>query len=271
MPFAEVDNGVIYYEVIGEGRWVVLIHGAWAHHRWWQCQIQELSKKYKILALDVRGHGKSTQLEKPYSILGFIRDLDSLFQKAGVDEMILIGWSMGGIISMQYCMDHPDRVKGMVLVATRALRNPMFRWRLRFQLLQTWLNLLMDFAGYSALDYTNRLEREVSTMLAPATPKQIVDWAKEDLSKNPRKNIVQVAKSLWDWEAGERLRTIQVPTLILVGRNDRQTPPALSQYIHSRIPGSRLTILEDCGHYLILERADRVNEEILEFLGEIGY
>ena len=224
MPLADVENGSIYYEVTGQGRWVVLIHGAWAHHGWWRCQIPELSKKYKVLALDVRRHGKSTKLARPYSVEGFTRDLESLFQKAGVNEIVLMGWSMGGIISMQYCMDHPHRVKGMVLVATRARKNPRFKWRLRIMQLQARISLFMDFADFDGFDYTRRLETEVSSMMAPSTPREIVDWAIQDLKDNPRENFTQVAKSLWDWEAEERLSTIQVPTLILVGRNDYQTP-----------------------------------------------
>jgi len=57
MPFVDVENGKLYYEIAGEGRWLVLTHGARATHEWWRCQVPELSKGYRVLSLDVRGHG----------------------------------------------------------------------------------------------------------------------------------------------------------------------------------------------------------------------
>lgn len=271
MPVVEVESGGLYYETSGKGRWLVLIHGAWATHQWWRWQVPELSQNYQLLALDVRGHGQSTSLEKPYSVDGFVKDLETLLNKIGVDEVALVGWSMGGIISMQYCLNNPSKVKALVLIATRGHRNPKMKLKVWLQKIQSHLSLMMDFADYEGFVYEDQVQKEVMSMLSPATAKEVVDWVMSDLTNNPRRNFLQVVKSLWDWEAGEKLKTISVPTLIMVGKKDDRTPPHFSHLLHQKIPNSKLVLVENCGHYLVLERPDIVNAEILRFLKEIGY
>jgi proline-specific peptidase len=271
VPFVEVEKGRLYYEINGEGRWLVLIHGAWASHEWWRWQVPELSHNYRVLSLDVRGHGQSSPLEEPDSVDNFAKDLETLLQKVGAAEVALVGWSMGGIISMQYYLDNPSRVKTLVLVATRGHRNPKMKLQLWLQQLQTRLSLMMDFADYEAVIYQDQVEKEVRSMLSPATPKEVIDWIMTDLTNNPRRNFFEVAKSLWNWEAGDRLAAINVPTLIMVGEEDNRTPPHFSRLLHEKIPNSKLVVVENCGHYLLMERPDIVNAEIIRFLKNAGY
>ena len=272
MPFVEVEKGRLYYEIRGRGRWLVLIHGAWANHEWWRWQVPELSKGYRVLSLDVRGHGQSSLLEKPDSVDSFAGDLETLLQKVGADEVTLIGWSMGCSISMQYYLNNPSRVKALVLIATRGgHQNWRLKLRVWLQHIQTQLNLMMDFAGYQGSTYQDQVQREVRSMLSPATPKEVVEWVITDLADNPRRNFFEVAKSLWNWKPGERLATINVPTLIMVGREDNRTPPEFSHRLHATIPNSKLVIVENCGHCVLLERPDIVNTEIIRFLKDAGY
>ncbi len=271
MPLAEVDSGRLYYEIYGEGQWLVLLHGAWANHQWWRWQIPELSRYYRVLALDVRGHGKSSPLEKPYSVAGFAQDLSLLLHKVGAKEVALVGWSMGGIISIEYSLNNPDKVKALILIATRGHRNPMMKLRVWFQSLQNRLSLMMDFADYEGFVYENQVIKEVKSMMSPITPPEVIDWVMADLINNPRRNFLEVAKSLWDWEAGEKLKTITVPTLIMVGDKDTRTPPRFSRLLHENIPNSQLKIIPNCSHFLALERPEIVNTEIIRFLKEIGY
>lgn len=120
MPFVEVEDGRLYYAVSGKGRPLVLIHGAWASHEWWRWQVPELSQSYQIIAVDIRGHGRSSRLEGAYSVDGFARDLEILLKKVGINETALIGWSMGGMISMHYCLQSPAKVKALTLIAPGA-------------------------------------------------------------------------------------------------------------------------------------------------------
>jgi pimeloyl-ACP methyl ester carboxylesterase len=279
VPFVEVEDGRLYYDVSGKGPSLVLIHGAWASHEWWRWQVPELSKDYQVLSVDVRGHGRSSPLKAAYSVDGFTRDLESFLQKVEIDQAVLVGWSMGGIISMEYCLNHPSKVRALILIATRGHRNPQMKRRIMFQYLQARLSLIMDFTSPRKYDRAaegfsgeqERVKREVENMLSPITPREAFDWVMADLTNNPRENYFEVAKSIWTWEAGEELKRINVPTLIMVGEKDSRTPPRFSHLLHAEIPNSKLVIVENASHCLALERPQVVNEEIIKFLKSLGY
>lgn len=275
MPFVDVKDGRLYYDVHGEGPPLVLIHGAWASHQWWRWQVPVLARDYKVFSLDVRGHGQSSPLKGVYSVEGFTKDLRSFLQKVEVDEPILIGWSMGGFISLQYSLDYPFSVKALVLIATQAHRNPRLKLRVLLALFQARLGLLMDFTAPRKYDrtakqfpygYQNLLKKQVKDMLSPHTPKEVFKWVMADLTNNPRENFLDVIKSIWNWEAGGQLKNIRIPTLILVGGKDNLTPPHFSRRIHEAIPFSKLEIVDSASHFIAIEYPERVNRKILKFL-----
>jgi pimeloyl-ACP methyl ester carboxylesterase len=278
LPFSDVEGGRLFYEISGQGHPVVLLHGAWASHRWWRWQIPELSRHYKVIAFDVRGHGQSTPLENVYSVKGFVRDLEIALRSIGAQAPILVGWSMGGIIAMQYCMDHPRSAKALILIATRGHRNPGLKIKVIKQYIQTQINLMMTLASPRAYDPSvqesssvteNWLKREVKRMLSPVAPKEVYDWVLSDLRDHPRKHYFEVIRSLWNWEAGGRLNEVNVPTLIMVGEEDVLTPPRFSHQLHEQIPNSKLITVKEASHYLALERHEVVNDAILKFLSDV--
>jgi proline-specific peptidase len=279
LPFIEVKDDRLYYESYGKGRPLVLIHSAWASHEWWQWQVPDLSRGYQVFLYDVRGHGQSTPLRDFFSVEGFTKDLEIFLQRLQIDETVLIGWSMGGIIAMQHCLDHPTKVKALILIATSGHRIPGLKLRIYSHYLQALLSLLMDFAQPRKYDRSAQqfpqqnlwLEHQVRNMLSPLASKEVFDWVLTDVRDNPRENFFTVIKSLWNWEAGNKLRQIKVPTLIMAGQDDTLAPPRFSQMLHDTIPNSTLRIIENTSHYLVLERPDVVNAEILKFLKGIGY
>ena len=279
MPFVKIEDARLYYESYGKGRPLVLMHGAWASHEWWQWQIPEFSSNYRVYAYDARGHGKSTLLEDVFSVAGFTKDLESFLQCLQIEETVLIGWSMGGIIGMQFCLDHPSRVKALILIATSGHRIPRLKLKIYSHYFQALLGLLMDFAQPRKYDRTAQqfprqnlwLEHQVSNMLSPEASREVFEWVLSDIRENPRENLFTVIKSLWNWEAADRLRQIKVPTLIIAGEKDPLAPPRFSQMLHDAIPNSKLLIIENASHYLVLERPGLVNAEILQFLKRIGY
>ena len=279
MPFVKVTDGRLYYESYGSGRPLVLMHGAWASNAWWRWQISDLCGAYRVFSYDARGHGKSMPLRDIFSVEGFTKDLEVFLQRLHIEETALMGWSMGGMISMQFCLDHPTRVKALILIATSGHRIPGLKLRIYSRYLQALLSLLMDFAQPRKFDRSAQqfprqnlwLEHQVRNMLSPLTSKEVFDWVLTDIRDTPRENFFTVIKSLWDWEAGDKLRRIDVPTLILAGENDTLAPPRFSRMLHDIIPNSKLIMIENTGHYLVLERPQLVNAEILKFLKSIGY
>lgn len=279
MPFVDVEGGRIFYHESGQGKPLVLLHGAWVSHQWWRWQIPDLSRHYRVISIDVRGHGQSTPLEKIHSVEGFAKDLNMVLQSLGAENPVLIGWSMGGLISMQYSMDYPENVKALVLIATRGHKNPGLKLKVVKQYIQAQLDLMFTLAAPRAYDPEEVesppppetwLKREVKKMLSPHAPEAVYEWVMSELRENPRKQYFEVVRSLWNWKAGTRLKDIRVPTLIMVGEEDVMTPPRFSQLLHEEISNSTLVVFESASHYLALERSEDVNAEILNFLRDIS-
>jgi pimeloyl-ACP methyl ester carboxylesterase len=280
VPYVEVENGKLYYTVNGTGPSLVLLHSAWASHEWWRWQIPSLSRFYRTYALDVRGHGLSSPLTKTYSVEGYSRDLEIFLAELGIEKPVLVGWSLGGIISIQYCLDHLSNVKALVLIATQGHKNPRLKRQIIAYYFQTLLQFLMDLSQPRKYDRSAQkfpsqtdawLERQVRSMVSPTAPREVFDWIVADITNNPRKNFWEVVRSVWNWEAGKKLKQIHVPTLILVGDKDSLTPPSISHRLHTAISNSKLVIVKDTSHYLVLEDPQQINSEILKFLKECEY
>jgi len=279
MPFASVTDGRLFYESYGQGRPLVLIHSAWATHKWWRWQVPDLARDYQVVAYDVRGHGQSTPLHGVSSVDGFVHDLQMFLEHLHITSPVIIGWSMGGIIAMQYCLNLPSSAKALVLIAASGHRIPRLKLRVYIAYLQSLLNLFTDLAQPRKFDRSTRqfprqnvwLEHQVRKMLSPQATRDVFDWVINDIKNTPRDNYFNLMKSLWDWQAADQLRRIKIPTLILSGEHDSLVRPRFSRMLHDIIPNSKLRVIENAGHYLVLEQPELVNAEILKFLKEIGY
>lgn len=108
-------------------------------------------------------------------------------------------------------------------------------------------------------------------MLARDAPSEVIEWVTNELAAVPTKAYFEVARSIWNWDAEDRLREIDAPTLIIVGENDVATPPRFSQVLHEEIPDSRLVVVRGASHYVAMEQSGLVNSEIVRFLEEVGY
>ncbi len=281
MPYVCTENGNMYFEVHGTGRPVLLLHGAWASSRWWKHQISALSQYYRVYAVDIRGHGASDDLNETASIEIFADDLRIFIHEEDIVRPALIGWSMGGMIALQYCMDHPKAVSSLVLIASRAQRSRRMKVRVTLQYLKMMLGMLTVFAEPRNYDPDSveqasvkrelLFRSEVRKMLSPSSSEELIRWIAAELARIPARNYFEIAKSIWNWEAGPGLSEIEVPTLILAGEHDTVTDPAYSRFMHEHIPGARLTILKETGHYAALEQPEIVNTTIIQFFKEIGY
>ncbi|MCS7126033.1 MAG: alpha/beta hydrolase [Aigarchaeota archaeon] len=271
MPYI---NNEIYYEVFGEGRALILIHGAWASHEWWRMQIPEFSKYYKVIALDVRGHGKSVKLEKPTTVEKLAEDLDLLLKHLNIEEVALAGWSMGGMIATQYYFMHPEKVKALIMLASRLFKRPKMLMEAYLRVWREMLTMFMDFAdfeGFESSRYEDLVRREIEKTFHPNTPQEVKEWAIKDLTENRRREYLNLVKTLSKYDASKKLREIKVPTLIMAGDKDDRVPLDYVRRAKEMIPNSKLIILEGYGHYFLLEVPEIVNKEILEFLKNIGY
>lgn len=260
--FAPVSQGYLYYEIDGKGPWLVFIHGAWTNHEWWRWIIPEFSDRFSTLCFDLRGHGKSSKLQGPYSVKGFANDLNELLSYHNIDDCVLLGWSLGGLVAMQYCIDFPQKIKAQVLISTRSKKDTMMKLEILLFKLLTQVHLL---------SFRNELRKRFQNMFRQETPADIVDWATRQLLLTSREDFFRIAESYLDWSLCKNLSAIKIPSLVISGKRDGLIPTKFSEQMCRELPCAKLIIMQDCNHTIILDRPTDVCKVVQEFFSKIEF
>ena len=249
LPVIELN----YYEQ-GSGEPLVFIHGLGGRAERWRLQIEALSKNYRVLAMDLRGHGQSGyRADEPVSIRTFADDVVALMDKVGLDQAHICGLSLGGMIALQLFGRYAPTVKSLILADTTAFFPPP---QAREELLRLFDRL--DMASWAAFLAGRLLRRE-----APAEQRQEVT---QMLAANPRALYRAGLTATFDSDYRWVLPLIDLPTLILVGEEDQATPIGYAEYLQAHIRGSVLRVIPQAAHLSNLENPAAFNRQILTHL-----
>jgi len=260
-------NGVeLDYEIHGRGEWLVLAHEFSGGSKSWQPQVDELQRHYRVLVYNDRGYPPSTVPEDPaaYSQEHSIEDLRQLLAHAGVERPTLVGFSMGGSIVLNFALAYPDRVRALVLAGTGTGSIDKEQNARDFSPIAD--RLLAEGPAKVGESYLRGPTRIQLLRKKPAA------WQKFYAEFSELSPIglaytlrgVQLKRpTMYELEAG--LRTLRVPTLVIVGAEDA---PALepSRFLARTIPNAELTVLPGTGHTLQLEEPEAFNAAVLAFL-----
>lgn len=267
MPY-ELINGVsLHYEEAGSGEAVVFLHGYTGSTMDWAHQISLLAKDYRIVALDFRGHGRSSdpEGEQDYSIPIFSNDLYELLKMLSLGACCLVGHSMGGFTALQFTLDHPDMVRALVLVDTSSGDYDVapgyadLRKRLDELAFEEGLDAAFE---YDAAHNPVRIER------FRRHPEQR-EIARRKVLNTSVNGYVYVARSFGKWKpVTDRLKEIHAPTLIFWGEEDA---PFLrpSRLLNESIEGSKLVVVPGAGHSPHEEAPDLFNRELRAFIERV--
>jgi pimeloyl-ACP methyl ester carboxylesterase len=251
MPFISINGLKTFYESKGKGKPLILIHGAGGSSGYWDIQLSELSKKLRVIAIDLPGHGKSECLKEKVTIERYSEHVAGMLKQGQLDEATVVGHSMGGLVVQQLVLKHPELVKKIVIVDSAA-----------------------KFPGQSGLPDLIRSHPEVL-----GTQFLSYFFSPETISKGKLASMIPLLKSSGfninvmadDFEAvaavdlRERLREIAVPTLIIVGSDDFGLLSA-SRLLHEKIRSSKLEIIPRAGHMVMIEQPDEFNKALLMFV-----
>lgn len=251
-----VNDVELYYEVKGEGEAIVFTHGASWDHASWQPQVDYFSKQYKTIVWDVRGHGKSTLPEGEVDSEDFTKDLIGLLDHLNIDSANLCGLSLGGHISIQVAVQHPDRVKSLILIATpftntfnsyERMLVPLNRFSSMFIPMQLMASLQANML--SNFNYSNKA------------------YIEEAVIQIPKQNWVRLWDAITRMESKEHLKLINSPTLIMYGDHDTMIG-SQQQYMYQEIPNAEIQVIKNANHATNLDNPQDVNQHIKTFLGE---
>jgi pimeloyl-ACP methyl ester carboxylesterase len=233
---------------------LVFIHGAGEDGQICDRQVARFSGEHRVLAVDLPG--RRSRLSEPAftSHEENAKDVIRQMEKAGMSRGVLIGHSLGGGVALVAALNHPDRLDGLVLVATgaRLKMHPDFLEKARQR---------AEDPGASN-EPPVPLERVVAASVSPET----LDWLRVRAMSAPPRAIYADFQANNRFDVMERLGDITAPALVIGADEDRMAPPKFSEFLAQRIPGARLVILSACGHYPQVEQEARFNETLADFL-----
>lgn len=262
-------GGQLWYEDSGAGYPVVLLHGWCMSSAVWRYQFDGLSGPFtaplRLIAPDLRGHGRSRKITGNLNFNGFVEDLIDLFDTLGLVKVILVGWSMGAQIALQSCAELSGRLAGMLLVSAtpRFTASDDFPYGLAPKeasgmRLKVQRNTVRALNGF----YTRMVaEGELEAHSSGAEIKQLL----RAIESPETVDVLEALDALVQADMRSLLPEIAVPTLIVNGGQDKICLPEASCYLKSCIPGAEQIVYPVCGHAPFLTQGDQFNAELIRF------
>jgi pimeloyl-ACP methyl ester carboxylesterase len=280
---ASFDGTELCYYTSGSGPAVVLANGLGGPVGSYRHVLAELGRDYKILSWDYRGLYGSRRPENRRA-LGMdhhIRDMEFLMAAEGIEEAIVVGWSMGVQVGFEFYRRHPDQVAGLVMLC--GVAGAPFRTIRGGPLAGAVIPPLMDIGKRNARTIQS-LSRTVGRwrglvplmqragLVAPSLDMDVFRDIVEDFAGMDMEVYCETLKQLGRHDASDVPRTIRVPTLLIAGDKDLMTPRSVTERIHSEIEDSRLVVVPGGTHYTPVEFPDEVRSELGTFLRRVvGY
>ena len=258
----------------GEGPALLFIHGLTGSSRNWGKVVDLLdADNHRVLAPDLHGHGASAKPMGDYSLSAHAASLRDLLDQLGIDRVTLVGHSLGGGIAMQFCYLFPDRVEGLVLVASggfgrsvspllRSATLPGAEWVLPL-IASRWVRDRGEALGRGLGKLGWKPSKDVTEAWRGFTSLSDAD---------ARRAFLATTRSVID-PGGQTVSafdhlpmTLDVPTLVIWGTRDRLIPPGHAAAAHEAIPGSKVVLFEGAGHYPQLDQPERFAEVLDKFM-----
>jgi 3-oxoadipate enol-lactonase len=263
VPYATAADGArIHYQITGRrsGPPVLLIQGLGADKHGWDLQRLALTCTHRTIALDNRGAGRSDKPHGTYSLEQMAADAIAVLDDAGVDTAHVVGASMGGAIAQVLTLTHPERVRSLTLTCT-SCRN--HEWRR--ELLAGWGAEAREH-GMGAM--TSKAARWV---IGPRSFRRLmpaIGWLGPLAFGRPAHAFAAQVDAILaaDDSMADRLGTIEIPTLVVVGNQDILTPRGDSEELAELIPTAELVVISGAAHGLMIEHASTYNRVLLDFL-----
>lgn len=276
MSYLDLHGECIAYRDAGAGETLLLIHGMAGSSATWRAVIPQLSKKYRVVAPDLLGHGESAKPRGDYSLGAFAVSLRDLLDELGIGRATVVGQSLGGGVAMQFSYQHRDYCQRLVLISSGGL-GPDLSWILRILSASGMELVLPVVAPQPVLSIGNKLG---SWLMSAGihSPRAGEIWrAYSSLSdRQTRQAFLRTLRSVVDYR-GQAVSALSkmhlsygLPTLLIWGEQDRIIPVAHGYAAHDAVPGSRLEVLGGVGHFPQVESATAVVDILDDFIASTG-
>lgn len=276
--FLTIDGITVHYKRAGGGKdTLLLLHGFAASTFTWHRVMPSLAENYTVVAYDRTGFGYSSRPlpgewagDSPYGQRAQVEQLIALMDSLGIESAVLVGSSAGGITAALTAVNHPERVKALVLVAAAIfdgsppgwasllIRTPPLK-RLGPLLLRKYYTLLFEYARKHAWHDSSRL-----------TPELLEGYLKPLRAHNWDRALWEYARAYESSNLTEQLDAIGVPVLVITGDDDRIVSPASSRHLADLLPHARLVVVPRTGHLPHEETPEVFLDALQEFLRRVS-
>jgi pimeloyl-ACP methyl ester carboxylesterase len=254
------DDAQIFYTVVGDGPPVVLLHPFPANHKVWLPAAELLVSRYRLILPDLRGHGQSDAGAGPATMDKHAADLLRLCDACGVGKAIFGGVSIGGYVLFEVWRRHRERIAGLILCDTRAGADGDEARANR-------LKAADDVEKQGPAQFIDSMIPKLLGDTTRTTRPDLVERARKMMLETPAAGIAAVQRGMAARpDSVPDLKTINVPTLVMVGAEDTLTPLTEAELLQRQIAGSRLEVIPRAGHYAVFEQHEAAAKAIRGFL-----
>lgn len=250
------DSERIAYSTYGAGETaLIFIHGWSCDSRYWHKQLSTFSKNYRVITVDLAGHGNSSQGRLDYTMISFARDVKAVVEKININQAILIGHSMGGGVMAEAARLMPKKVIAIIGVDT--LQNVA-------EVLPQ--KIIDDTAKPFEIDFQNAMQAFVSPMFQEGADRELTRWITEDMGSAPQKVALSAFRNyMGQYVNGEARDVLENITIPVVSINARLWPTN-SDANRKHIQTYNLFYIEETGHFPMLERPKEFNTILTDAL-----
>jgi 3-oxoadipate enol-lactonase len=251
-------NGMdINYSIEGDGPWLTLSHSLACNLHMWDEEAKRLSKRYRVLRYDTRGHGGSSAPAGAYTLDLLADDLHGLLRALGVQSTHFAGLSMGGMIGQTFALKYPGMFRSLALCDTTS-RYPAEAAGVWVERIKT-----IEANGIEPL-VAPTLERWFTEPFRKARP-EVVQKVAAMIRATPAPGYIGCAHAIPKINLTARLKEIRCPAVVIVGKDDAGTPVAMAEEIRQALPGSKLVVIASAAHLSNLEQPDAFNQALGDF------
>lgn len=260
MAYFEHRGCRLYFEEHGEGSPVLLIHGLGSSTLDWELQIPALAAHHRVVALDVRGHGRSDKPRQRYRIADFAGDVAALIEHLQLPPVHLVGISMGGMIGFQLGVDQPQLLRSLTIVNSAP--------EVKAEKLSDYLQIAKRWTLARLLPLKTTAKALARLLFPKPEQAELRRKVEERWPRNDKRAYLASLDAIIGWGVREHLGRITCPTLVISADRD-YTPVAQKQAYVDELPDARLLVIDDSRHATPLDQPERFNRSLLAFMQEV--
>jgi non-heme chloroperoxidase len=272
MPqFTTPDGAQLHYEEKGSANsgvasgcgTILFLHGVWMSGKFFHKQLDLLSKTHHVIALDFRGHGRSSHIHTGHTMAQYARDVHAFIQGMNLQNVALAGWSMGTFVVLDYISQFGSQhLKAAILIEESTSDYKWPDWPIGF----------IDFPGLYQMmkdiqtDYPAVASGFIPLMFKNPLPQEDFNWMLAEITRLPPTiaSCVLYDQTVQDYRPV--LPKVTLPTLLCFGRDEKLIPVAAGEYLQKHIPTSELVVFENSSHCPFLEEPELFNKTIADYL-----